>query len=347
MDFLSVRLPETARVPVALFLFVSFAFRAEAQQRYEFTHRQMGTTFRILLYASDSVQAREAAAAAFSRVDTLNAILSDYREDSELSKLSRTAGSGQWVQVSPDLWRVLRISHRASRKSNGAFDLTIGPLVQLWRRARRQHELPSAQSIIKAKAAVGYGFIQYRPLRKAVFLQKPGMQLDPGGIGKGYAVDEALKVLKRAGIAAALVHGGGNLALGTSPPGKRGWQVRLGVIEGDTIHAITVGLHHVGVSTSGDHYQYVEIDGQRYSHIVDPSTGAGLTNQRTVSVIARKGVTADWLSTAASVMDRNAAFRLLRKVAKTDMYMLQPVPGPGKRLMESASSQGLLRKRRK
>ncbi len=345
MYFLSVRLPATGKVLVALFLLVSFAFRVEAQQRYEFTHRQMGTTFRILLYAADSVQAREAAVAAFRRIDTLNRVLSDYREDSELSKLSRSAGSRQWVKVSSDLWRVLRLSHRASRKSNGAFDLTIGPVVQLWRRARRQHELPSAQAITKAKSAVGYRYIKYRLFRKAVLLQKAGMQLDAGGIGKGYAVDEALKVLKQTGIDAALVDGGGNLALGAPPPGKQGWRVQLGVMEGDSTHAITVGLRHAGVSTSGDHYQYVEIGGRRYSHIVDPTTGAGLTNQRTVSVIARNGVTADWLSTAASVMDRNAAFRLLRKVPKADMYLLQPVPEPGKRRVENKASRGLLRAR--
>lgn len=284
----------------------------------------MGTTFNVLLYAADPVQARAAADAAFRRIDTLNAILSDYRDDSELSRLSRTAGSGQWVKVSPDLWRVLRRSHRAARKSNGAFDLTVGPVVRLWRRARRQHELPAGESIAQAKAVVGYRFIKYQLLRKAVMLQRPGMQLDPGGIGKGYAVDEALKALAQNGIGAALVDGGGNLALGAPPPGKAGWQVQVGVMEGDTSHAVTVTLHHAGVSTSGDRYQYVEIDGKRYSHIVDPATGTGLVNQCTVSVIARNGTEADWLSTAASVLGPAKALRLVKKVPKASAYILEP-----------------------
>ncbi len=153
-------------------------------------------------------------------------------------------------------------------------------------------------------------------------------------------------MLRRQGIEAALVDGGGNLATGAPPPGKKGWQVQLGVIEGDTTHAITLPLHHIGISTSGDHYQFVEIDGQRYSHIVDPATGTGLTGQRTISVVARNGTTADWLSTAASVLDRQAAFRLIRKVPGADMYLLEPVLRSGKRRMENQFTRGLLRKGR-
>ena len=324
MHLLPVRLPAPFKVLAALFILLPFAALAQSGQRYAFTHRQMGTTFQVLLYASDSVRARAAAEAAFRRIDTLNAILSDYREDSELSKLSRTAGSGQWVRVSPDLWRVLRISHRAARKSNGAFDLTVGPVVRLWRRARRQHELPTDAALREAKIRTGYRYIRYRPFRKAVRLQMPGMQLDPGGIGKGYAVDEALKVLRQQGIEAALVDGGGNLALGTPPPGKAGWQVQIGAMEGDTSHAVTVTLHGVGVSTSGDRYQYVEIDGKRYSHIVDPATGMGLADQCTVSVIARNGTEADWLSTAASVLGPARALRLVKKVPEASAYILAP-----------------------
>ncbi len=310
----------------ALFLVAGFFFQseAEAQTRYAFTHRQMGTTFQVLLYAPDSVRAREAVTAAFRRIDTLNAILSDYRDDSELNALCRTAGSGQWVRVSPDLWRVLRLSHRAARQSHGAFDLTVGPVVRLWRRVRRQHELPTDAALREARSRTGYAYVRYRPLRKAVRLQKPGMQLDPGGIGKGYAVDEALKTLAQHGIETALVDGGGNLAVGAPPPGKAGWQVQVGAMEGDTSHAVTVMLHHAGVSTSGDRYQYVEIDGKRYSHIVDPATGTGLVNQCTVSIIARNGAEADWLSTAASVLGPAKALRLVKKVPKASAYILEP-----------------------
>jgi thiamine biosynthesis lipoprotein len=310
--------------PAILFVLATLCLRAEAQTRYAFTHRQMGTTFHVLLYAADSVRAREAADAAFRRIDTLNAILSDYRDDSELNTLCRTSGSGRWVRISPDLWRVLRISHRAARKSNGAFDLTVGPVVRLWRRARRQHELPTDAALQEAKTRIGYAYVRYRPFRKAVCLQKQGMQLDPGGIGKGYAVDEALKVLRQRGIEAALVDGGGNLALGAPPPGKAGWQVQVGAMEGDPSHVVTVTLHHAGVSTSGDRYQYVEIAGKRYSHIVDPATGTGLVNQCTVSVIARNGTEADWLSTAASVLGPARGLGLVKKVPRASAYILAP-----------------------
>jgi len=323
---------------VVLSILAAVSPRVWAQDRYEFAHRQMGTTFRVILYAPDSARAQRAAAAAFRRIDTLNAILSDYREDSELSRLSGAAGSGRRVKVSRDFWRVLRAADQGSRKSSGAFDLTVGPLVQLWRRARRQHELPTPEAIARAKAATGYAHIQYYPLLKAVRLQKPGMRLDAGGIGKGYAVDEALKVLRRHGVQSALVDGGGNLALGAPPPGKRGWRIQIGAVDGDTSHAIAVALHHVGVSTSGDQYQYVEIDGQRYSHIVDPQTGTGLVNQCTVSVIARNGTEADWLSTAASVLGPARSLRLAKKVRKAKLYILQPVRGGYQRV----SSPGIV-----
>ena len=282
--------------------------------RHEFSQPQMGTLFRIVLYASDSALAHSAAQAAFRRVDELNRILSDYLPDSELSRLSSSAGSGQAVPVSPDLWHLLHLSKQASQRSQGAFDITAGPYVSLWRRSRRQLQLPSAEALEQARQAVGYENLQLGPQRRTAQLLVPGMKLDMGGIGKGYAVDEALKVLQQHGISSALVDGGGNVVVSRPPPGKTGWRVAIGQPGTPALDSARfVSLACAAVATSGDLYQYVELDGKRYSHIVNPRTGLGLTHQRQVTIIACNGTTADWLSTAVSVLEPQAGRRLVRR----------------------------------
>jgi FAD:protein FMN transferase len=287
--------------------------------RHTFTHPQMGTLFRVVLYSSDSTLARSAAATAFDRVDELNQILSDYLPDSELNRLSATAGTGQAVSVSPDLWRILELSVRASRLSRGAFDVTVGPYVTLWRRSRRQLQLPPAEALEKARQAVGFKHIRLNPRDQTVELLVPGMRLDMGGIGKGYAVDEALKVLQQHGISSALVDGGGNVAVSQPPPGRQqGWQVAIGVA-GKPTHDTSHYIHLKGdaIASSGDIYQYVDLDGQRYSHILDPQTGLGLTHQREVTVLAFNGTEADWLSTALSVLDLEKGRAVIKRVKKS------------------------------
>ncbi len=289
---------------------------AEAEpprERFEFTHRQMGTEFRLVLYAPGAEQARRAARAAFERIDRLNAVLSDYDPQSELSRLSATAGSGRWVPLSPELWRVLCFSQHLARLSDGAFDPTVGPVVRLWRRARRQHRLPKRQRLQEALAAVGYRKLRLDPCRRAARLAVPGMRLDLGGVAKGYAVQEALEVLYRHGIRIALVDGGGDLALGAPPPGRQGWRVLLAPESpqpGGKRRYLE--LAHCAVATSGDAFQHVVIGGRRYSHIVNPRTGIGLENRSTVTVIAPDGMTADALATALSVLGPRRGFALLR-----------------------------------
>jgi thiamine biosynthesis lipoprotein len=281
----------------------SFPSARVSVKRYEFTHRQMGTLFHLILYASDSIKAGETAEMAFKRVDQLNDILSDYKEDSELSRLSATAGTGQKIKVSDDLWRVLQQSAALSRLTNGAFDITVGPYVQLWRRASRQQQLPSREVLLKTSGSVGYQHIKLYPGEQAVELTRPGMRLDAGGVGKGYAVDEAMKILQQQGIQSALVDGGGNILVSKAPPGKKGWQIDLLIPQtGQPQRKLTAELVHKAVATSGDMYQFVELDGKRYSHIIDPRTGLGLTSQIMVTVLAREATMADLYSTTLSVL---------------------------------------------
>lgn len=207
------------------------AARAEpAPKRFEFSQMEMATPIRIVLYAADNATAAEAAKAAFSRFHQLGAILSDYDPQSELRRLCDTSGGGKPVRVSDDLWRVLVRAEQLSERSGGAFDATIGPVVRLWRSARQTKELPSPQSLQKALARVGYQLVRLEPKRQTVELLKPNMRLDLGGIAKGYAVDEAMAVLRKHGLTRVMVEAGGNLGLGDPPPEKPGWRIGLSLI---------------------------------------------------------------------------------------------------------------------
>ena len=164
--------------------------------------------------------------------------------------------------------------------------MTVGPVVRLWRRARRQKELPSPQALRQAEDLVGYKFVRLDAEHQAVELLKKGMAIDLGGIAKGYAMDEALAVLQRHGITRALVEAGGDMRLGDPPPGRSGWRVGIPPLDDPQAEPVSyLEVSRVAVSTSGDMMQYVEIGGKRYSHIVDPRTGMALTDHCRVMVV--------------------------------------------------------------
>lgn len=282
--------------------------------RYEWTHLQMGTTFKISLYATDSLQADSAVRSAFARIDELNAILSDYREESEVSRLSATAGTDTWVGVGPDLWQVLSAGQQIAELTSGAFDLTIGPLSKLWRRAFRRHQFPAAKAIEAAKASVGYQLLQLDDKQQRAQLKNAGMRLDLGGIAKGYTAGEALKVLSQSGFDMALVDAGGDIVAGSPPPGRDGWKIAYPSHDrtGEEKNCY-LQLANAAIATSGADYRYLEWEGRRYSHIIDPRTGLGLLHNRLVTVVADDGMQADALASAFSVMEQPAILSYKRR----------------------------------
>lgn len=281
--------------------------------RFEFQEPHMGTLFRIVLYAPDEATAKKAARDAFARIAELNRIMSDYLEDSELMQLCKKAG-GPPVQVSEDLFKVLEKAQETAKLSDGAFDVSIGPVVRLWRKARRTKTMPSKEEIRKALDLVNYRNIALDPRGRTVRLLLMGMLLDLGGIAKGYAADAALAVLARHGITRALVAAGGDVAVADAPPDAEGWVVGIAPLRdpsGPPSHHLL--LKRAAVSTAGDTHQFVEIEGKRYSHIIDPKTGVGLTGRRSVSVIAPNGLTADALDTAAALMGPEKGMQMLER----------------------------------
>jgi hypothetical protein len=197
-----------------------FPGETNVPQRFEYIRPQMGLPFRLVLYATNEAHARSAAAAAYARVEQLNALLSDYDSDSELSQLSFSSGHGTNVPISADLALLLQKSQRLARETDGAFDVTVGPIVNLWRKARREQRLPRPDLLAAARRRVGWNLVHLGSNPNTARLDVDGMRLDLGAIAKGYAVDEALKVLERHGIRSALVAGGGDLAVSAAPPGR-------------------------------------------------------------------------------------------------------------------------------
>lgn len=271
-------------------------------QRFEFKQPHMGTLFTITLYAPQEATAREASDAAFARIATLEQMMTDYNPESELMQLCQKV-AGRPVRVSDELFEVLQRSQRLAELTDGAFDVTIGPVVRLWRRARRTETLPSPQMLARARESVGWRKLKLDQQHKTVTLTAPNMQLDLGGIAKGYAANQALEILNSRGLSRALVAASGDIAIGDPPPGKRGWSIGVGALDrGQSGLVRNLLLRNAAVSTSGDTEQFVEIEGRRYSHIVDPRTGLGLTERLQVTIVARSVTDTDSFATAVGIL---------------------------------------------
>ena len=257
----------------------------------------MGTLFKITTYTEDKGLAQKATAEAFAAAEKINSTASDYIADSELLTFSKLP-HGKPRPVSGTLFPLLLQAQYFARKTGGDFDPTLGPMTKLWREARRRKSLPTPEKLAAAIAASGYGKLRLDESHRTLTFTVPGMRLDLGGIAKGQAADAMLAVFKNNGLPRTSITCGGDVRVGDPPPGKNHW----------TIAVKTTGepkppleLVNAAVSTSGDLHQFIEIDGQRYSHIIDPRTGLGLTEPRTATVTAGTSAAADALATAACV----------------------------------------------
>jgi len=265
---------------------------------YKLEAPAMGTLFRASLYARDADEASVAWEDAMKRVAEVEDVASDYDEESELRRLCARP-VGEWTPVSTDLFRMLSRSGELSEMTEGAFDPSVGPYVRLWRRARRSAERPDPERLSEAKGSVGIQHLELSGGRARLLVE--GMRLDLGAIAKGYALDEALAVLEGHGLPRVLIDGGGDVLAGDPPPNAPGWVVAVTPFGTDG-PSWPIELNRTAVATSGDASQFVVIDGERYSHLVDPRTGWALKGSRAATVIARDGATADALASAVCVM---------------------------------------------
>ena len=282
-------------------------------QRFEFTRPLMGVEFKIVLFAESETVASSAADKAFAEIQMFDASLSDYKSGSEIRRLCASAPHTKPVSISERLWQAIRHSETMHEKTGGAFDITIGPLSRVWRTSRRRNRLPTDAKVNDALARMGMQHIHLverksggdsgvesdQETRKFLQLDLADMQLDFGGIAKGLAADSALKILSDAGINSALIDASGDVVVSDAPPGEEAWSVEIPSTDEDTA---TISLVNGAVATSGDVYQFLEVDGVRYSHLVDPKTGRAITTSRIVTVIGRDGMTCDSYASAISVL---------------------------------------------
>lgn len=267
-------------------------------KRFEKEQPLMGTIAGLTVYAESQEKADSAFKAAFARGDEINRVASDYLADSELTLFNETPAE-TWSAASEDLLTMVAYGLELADLTSGAFDPTLGTMTHLWRETKRAGALPSAATLDGVRADAGWELVEADLKNGRLRRLRAGVRLDLGGIGKGYAADEMLKAVERLGIRSALVVVGGDVRCGQAPPGEEGWVVGLNDIDNQLEATITVS--DCGVSTSGDLQQFVDIDGRRYSHIVDPDTGLGLNDSLLCTVVARNSMMADTLATTGCV----------------------------------------------
>ncbi len=304
-------------------LFLLFVVMTNAAEKFSFERPLMGTRFSVVCYSESREVAEKAAEAAFSKAEEMNQVASDYLPESELSLLA-SRPVGEPIPISPLLYELLDHSRRLAEATDGAFDPTLGSLTILWRETRANPTLPDPEKLKAARASVGWRHFTLDPKSRTITLQLENMTFDLGGVAKGYAADLMLETLAEAGISQALVTAGGDIRLGDAPPGRQGWKVAVKTFDLSGNDEILT-LSNAAVSTSGDLHQSVEIDGVKYSHILDPATGIGLTRRIAASVIADNAKLSDALATAACVLgsDGCEGLRKMPGVREVKIRVLQ------------------------
>src|SRR5262245_28403080 len=306
-----------------------FALRSPKTRRYEDSRVSMGCVYTIVVYGREMAPLREAAASALDEVDRIDRLMSHYKNDSELSRVNREAAE-RAVKVDPELFDFIAECLRYSRESDGAFDITVGPLMKAWGFFRGEGRTPSEAELAEARNRVGHQHVILNQKEGTIFFDKAGVELDLGGIAKGYAVDRAVAVLKQHGVTTALVSAGGSTiyALG-APPGKPAWAIEVqDPVERKRI-ATTVRLKDQSLSVSGSYEKFFELNGVRYSHIMDPRTGRPVQGVLSVAVITNDGTSGDALDNVFYALGVERSRACWKKFSANEVIFF--LPGSGKK----------------
>jgi thiamine biosynthesis lipoprotein len=271
----------------------------------------MGSTFTVVAYAEDRSALETGVELAFEEVRRLENLLSNYQPRSEWSKVNQEAADGP-VRVSPELFEFLKTCLDYSRATEGAFDITVGPLVRTWGFYRGTGRLPHRAEIRGALARTGYERVRLDAGQNTVSFSRRGVEIDPGGIGKGYAVDQVVAILRQRGIRSALVSAGGSSMYGLgAPPGEKGWKVKIRHPKRTDQNAAEVLLRDSSMSTSGTSEKFFVSGGKVYSHIFDPRTGYPAPGMLSVSVIAPRTLDSEAWTKPLFILGRQWAARRL------------------------------------
>jgi len=260
-------------------------------QRLERNTDAMGATFSVVLYGNSQASMNQAIDAAFDEAHRLDEILSNYKPASEWSRINREAAAHP-VAVSPELFQLLYDCIDYSRASEGTFDLTVGPLMRAWGFFGGTHHVPSSDELREVLRIVGYQHIQLNARDRSVRFDRPGIEIDPGGVGKGYAVDRMVEILHSRGYSNALIAASGSsiFGLGNPPDEPRGWPISIADPWDHRNNAAQVFLKDMSLSTSGTYEKSFRVKGHRYSHIMDPRSGAPAESAVQVTVLAPRTI---------------------------------------------------------
>jgi len=321
---------------VALWISIATNRPVELESSYRLV---MGTFAHVVVVAKDTETARRCIETAFAEIDKVDELMSDYKSDSEIGIVNKNAAEHA-VQVGEATFEVLQRSVEFSRLTEGAFDITVGPLVDLFRAAKEKQVAPEQEEIEKAKSKVGYEKLILDKTNKTVQFTVEGMRLDLGGIAKGYAIDKAIEAMKKNGALGAMVDIGGDIrCFGVPAKGKDRWLIGLQDpnLNEDSSGGLVLKLRIAdgAIATSGDYQQFVLIEGKKYSHIIDRQTGSGAEGPSSVTIIADNATDADALATAVSVMGTEKGLALIEKLPNTEAIVVPSGPKP-----ESIKSTG-------
>jgi len=292
----------------------------------------MGTFGRAVAVAMRRDTAKKCVEAAMEQVRNVDALMSDYKGDSEISRVNRQA-FGSAVKVSAATYEVLERSVELSQMTDGAFDITVGPLVDLWRSAAEANTMPNGAELAVARAKVGYEKLTLDPNEMSVRFGVEGMRVDLGAIAKGYSIDKAIEAMQKLGAIGGMVDVGGDIrCFGASPNGKNSWMI--GVQDprkakawlGTGQPVLVLKLTSAAVATSGDYRRYVTIRGKRHSHVIDRKTGDGSNKLDSVTIIGENATKADGLATAVSVMGAEKGLSLIEGIPHTEAILISLRP---------------------
>ena len=319
----------------ALLTLFSFAARSDKEEsvRLDSGHRQMmGTYTQIVLRTPHEHLGRAAAEAAFDRQHRVDDLMSYHRSDSELARINREAYASP-VTVDQLTFDVLERAVEISQWSDGAFDITVGPLVDLWNRAADSNTLPTEDELAEAQSKVGWTQLKLDPQQRSVAFLVEGMRIDLGGIAKGYAIDRSVDVLRQRGVTGAMVDIGGDIRCFLVGPSDRAWRIGVqdpdpthGDLDGAPAYLWVLNLRNKAVATSGHYRRFALIDGEKISHIVDSRSGRGSDRLMSVTVLADDAMTADALATAVSVLGHERGMELIESLEGVEALLIVDDP---------------------
>src|SRR5262245_20055871 len=293
----------------------------------------MACVYAIDAYGPDAAALPRVVEEAFDEVDRIDRLMSHYKADSPLSRVNREAARHP-VAVDAELFDFIAEAMRYTRESGGAFDITVGPLMKAWGFFRGEGRMPSDEELAAARRHVGAAHVVFDQTERTIAFDEAGVELDLGGIAKGYAVDRAVGVLKQRHVAAALVSSGGSTIYGFSaPPGRDGWDVTIQDPIDSRKTALAITLRDRALSVAGTSEKSFESGGVRYSHIMDPRTGRPVQGVLSVAVLADTGTAGDALDDALFVMGPERARTYLKRLAGTDAFFFLPAPEHGWKLV--------------